>query len=55
MSEDTPNAVTLAAIAEYEEMRKNPGSYKRYDSVDELFEEALRNERDSERPAGGQG
>ena len=37
-----PNAVTKAALAEYEEMTKNPGSYKRYHSVDELFDEVLR-------------
>ncbi len=37
-----PNAVTKAALAEYEEMKKNPGSYKRYHSVDELFDEVLR-------------
>lgn len=36
-----PNAVTKAALAEYEEMRKNPGTYKRYHSVDELFDEVL--------------
>ncbi len=36
-----PNAVTRAAIAEYEEMRKNPGSYKRYASFDELMDEVL--------------
>ena len=36
-----PNAVTKAALAEYEEMRKNPGAYKRYHSVDELFDEVL--------------
>ena len=37
-----PNAVTQAALAEYEEMKKNPGSYKRYHSADELFDEVLR-------------
>lgn len=36
-----PNAVTRAALAECEEMRRNPGLYKRYHSVDELFDEVL--------------
>ncbi|MBR4546273.1 MAG: type II toxin-antitoxin system RelB/DinJ family antitoxin [Oscillibacter sp.] len=36
-----PNTVTKAALAEYEEMRRNPGAYKRYHSVDELFDEVL--------------
>lgn len=34
-----PNAVTRAALAESEEMIKNPGSYKRYSSFDELLNE----------------
>lgn len=36
-----PNIVTKAALAEYEEMQRNPGAYKRYHSVDELFDEVL--------------
>lgn len=36
-----PNAVTKAALAEYGEMRKNPGAYKRYQSFDELLNEVL--------------
>lgn len=36
-----PNAETKAALAEYEEMKKNPGSYKRYESFDDLMEEVL--------------
>ena len=32
-----PNAVTKAALAEYEEMQKNPGSYQRYHSFDDLL------------------
>ncbi|MBR0283165.1 MAG: type II toxin-antitoxin system RelB/DinJ family antitoxin [Oscillibacter sp.] len=36
-----PNAVTKAALAEYEEMQKNPGSYPRYRSFDELLNEVL--------------
>lgn len=38
---ETPNAETRAALAEYEEMRKNPGTYKRYGSFDELMDEVL--------------
>ena len=33
----TPNADTRAALTEYEEMKKNPGKYKRYDSFDDLM------------------
>ena len=36
-----PNADTRAALAEYEQMKKNPESYKRFDSFDELMAEAL--------------
>ena len=36
-----PNAETRAALAEYEEMKKNPGSYKRYASFDEMAKEVL--------------
>ena len=35
----TPNADTKAALAEYDEMKKNPGEYKRYGSFDELMNE----------------
>ena len=37
----TPNAETLAALAEYDEMKKHPEKYKRYSSVDELLDEVL--------------
>jgi DNA-damage-inducible protein J len=37
----TPNAETKAALAEYREMKKNPGQYKRYSSFDELMDEML--------------
>lgn len=36
-----PNAETKAALDEYEEMKKNPGSYKRYESFDEVLDEVL--------------
>ncbi len=32
-----PNTETVAALAEYEEMKKNPDSYKRYDTFGELM------------------
>ncbi len=37
----TPNAETKAALAEYEEMKRRPGDYKRYGSFDELVSEVL--------------
>lgn len=36
-----PNTETIAALAEYDEMKKNPGSYKRYESFDALMDEVL--------------
>lgn len=36
-----PNAETKAALAEYEEMKKNPHRYKRYASFDEVLDEVL--------------
>ena len=39
-----PNAQTLVALAEYEEMKQNPEKYKRYntfqDALDEVFADA---------------
>ena len=37
----TPNAVTVAALAEYDDMKNNPDSYKRYDSFDEMMDEVF--------------
>ena len=37
----TPNAETRAALDEYEEMKKNPGNYKRYDSFDDVLNEVF--------------
>ena len=37
----TPNAETRAALDEYEEMKKNPGNYKRYESFDEVLDEVF--------------
>ena len=36
-----PNEETRAALAEYEEMKRNPSAYKRYDSFDSLMDEVL--------------
>lgn len=37
----TPNAETKAALDEYEEMKKNPDKYKRYESFDEILDEVF--------------
>ncbi len=37
----TPNTVTKAALAEYEDMKNKPEAYKRYSSFDELMDEVL--------------
>ena len=34
-----PNSETRAALAEYDEMRKHPGKYKRYDTFEDLVAE----------------
>lgn len=36
-----PNAETRAALAEYNEMKKNPSGYKRYSSFSALMDEVL--------------
>lgn len=36
-----PNAETRAALDEYEEMKRNPDNYKRYDSFDEVLNEVF--------------
>ncbi len=36
---EVPNAETLAAFAEVEEMKKHPERYKGYTNIDELFED----------------
>ena len=36
-----PNAETLAALQEVEEMKANPSAYKQYASVDEMMEDIL--------------
>lgn len=42
VSRDIPNAETLEAIKEVEEMKKNPLIGKRYTDVDEMMEELLK-------------
>lgn len=37
----SPNAETKAALAEYDEMKKNPKKYKRYSSFNDLMDEVL--------------
>lgn len=36
-----PNTETRAALAEYQDMKKNPERYKRYESFDALMNEVL--------------
>lgn len=36
-----PNTETRAALAEYEAMKKNPESYRRYRSFDDMVDEVL--------------
>ena len=38
---ETPNAETIAAIQEVEEMKKNPSLYKGYTDVDEMMRDLL--------------
>ncbi len=37
----TPNAETRAALAEYDEMKRNPDKYKRYHSFNDLMDEVF--------------
>ena len=39
--EEIPNEETRLALAEYDEMFKNPEKYKRYDSVAEMMKDIL--------------
>ena len=38
---EVPNAETLAAIKEVEEMKKNPSKYKSYNNVDDMMKDLL--------------
>ncbi|MCR4779064.1 MAG: hypothetical protein K5858_09480 [Lachnospiraceae bacterium] len=41
-SNDQPNAATLAALKEVEDMKKNPSKYKSYPDVDSMMEDLLK-------------
>ena len=41
ITRDIPNAITLAAIKETEEMKKHPEAYKGYNNVEEMIGEIL--------------
>ena len=41
IAEDVPNAETLEAIEEVEEMKKNPDKHKGYTDVDEMMRDML--------------
>lgn len=38
---ETPNADTVKALSEFDEMKSNPKRYKRYKSAEEMFDEVL--------------
>ncbi len=42
LSRNIPNAETVAAIKEVEEMKQNPQQHKGYDNVDEMMTELLK-------------
>ncbi len=48
ISMDVPNAETLAAMQEVEEMKKNPSLGKAYTDVDQMMTELLSDEGTSE-------
>ncbi len=41
VTRDIPNAETLAALKEAEEIKKNPQAYKNYTDVDKMMEDLL--------------
>lgn len=41
VTRETPNAETVAALAEYHEMKKHPEQYKRYSSFTDAMNEVL--------------
>lgn len=41
VSAKTPNATTIAAMAEFEEMKRNPGAYKKYSNFKDAMNEVL--------------
>ena len=42
ISRELPNAESLEAIKEFEEFKKNPEGYKKYDTFSELFSEVMK-------------
>ena len=44
---NVPNSDTLAALAEYRDMKKKNSKYKRYDSFDEIIDEVFSDAEDS--------
>lgn len=42
LSRNVPNAETIIAIEEVEQMKNNPQAYKGYDNVDEMIKELLK-------------
>ena len=43
-----PNAETIAALAEYRDMKKHPERYRRYNSFQEVLDEVLNDADDSD-------
>lgn len=41
LTTEVPNSVTLAALAETEEMKRHPEKYSSYSDVDQMMEEIL--------------
>lgn len=41
VSARTPNAITIAAMDEFDEMKRNPSAYKRYSSFKDAMKEVL--------------
>lgn len=39
---EVPNAATLAALKEVEDMKKNPSKYRSYSDVDEMMEDIFK-------------
>lgn len=42
LKRDVPNATTLEAIKEVEDMKRNPSKYKSYSDVDSMMEDLLK-------------
>ena len=55
ITREVPNAVTLAAIRETEDMRKHPEAYKGYSDVDEMMSDILSEYDNRNNTNGGMG